>query len=285
MPYLTLKTAQIRTVKRNTNRDRPMPSNKFKSAYLKIDRASEHIGELNELVRKERPFSYVLETNTQTGERATFAKKNEAVIDSIAVIAGDVVHNLHTALDHAYWEAVSPFATKEGERKNVQFPFSETANRFSVAAKNRLAHRVSQSFFDAIIGLKAYGEAGGNKLLYLINKIDTPEKHRTLTPIGNYTRISDEIIRHQVPDFPVMLIDCAFGQSHRDVGWRSQNIDTTDLGRICPPSTCIFEKELDVPVEVVFVIAEPDFRGPVIPTLNKLVDVVRGVLDVMKNAI
>lgn len=262
-----------------------MSSDLFKSANRRIDRASEHIRELEELVRDTRPFSYVLETNTQTRERATFAKKNEAVIDRVSVISGDVVHALHSALDYAYWDVVSPVTTNEGERRSIQFPFGKTADRLDEAVKNRLAHRVSDEFSDAIISLKAHGEPGGNELLYLINEIDNPAKHRTLTPVGDYTRISSEIIRRQVPDFPAGFVDCGFGQNRRDVGWTARSIDLTTIGRIRPPSTCVFEKELDVPVDVVFVVASPDFSGPVIPTLHEMVNVVRSALDTMGGAI
>ena len=70
------------------------------SAILKVDRAAKHVVDLNELFRKNRPFAYVIQTNTQTGERSTFAKHDETVINQAAVICGDVVHNLRTALDH-----------------------------------------------------------------------------------------------------------------------------------------------------------------------------------------
>jgi hypothetical protein len=71
------------------------------SAFLKIDRAAKHIEELNELVHQTRPFGYIIETNTETGQRSAFPTKNEAVIDAMALIIGDVVHNLRSALDHA----------------------------------------------------------------------------------------------------------------------------------------------------------------------------------------
>src|SRR5260370_25078399 len=73
------------------------------SASLKIERATKHIEELNELLRKTRPFSYTIETNAKTGERSAFPKRNEAAINAVALIIGDIVHNLRSALDHAYW--------------------------------------------------------------------------------------------------------------------------------------------------------------------------------------
>ncbi len=209
----------------------------FKSAYLKIDRATEHVTQLNELFRKNRPFSYVLETNTKTGERATFSKENKPVIDRTALICAEAIHSLRVALDHAYWEIVSPFASSPKERRAVQFPFCERADRLNKTVKNRLANRVSQRFFNAIISLKPYGETGGNKLLYLIDRMDGAEKHRFSTPMADYTRLSSESIRHQVPDFPAVIGDVTVSQFTRDVVWRVSSIDRRQIGFIKPPTT------------------------------------------------
>jgi hypothetical protein len=263
-----------------------MPLPTFKSVYLEIDRATEHIAEINKLIRESPPFSYVLETHTKTRQRSTFAKKNETVIDRIGVISGEAVHALHTAIDHAYWEIVSPFATKPGHEMQIQFPFHETSNGFDEAVKNRLAHRVSPGFEAAIRGLKAHGEPGGNILLYLIAKIDGPRKHRTLTPMGDYKRIHFADLRQQVPDFPPFSGEAHFGQNRRDVVWPWDGV--SDIGHAVGvprrPFRHIFEKQLDVPVDVVFVIGSPNYGGPVIPTLNKLVEVTQDTVSIMKSA-
>jgi hypothetical protein len=131
------------------------------NAILKVQRALEHISELNQLFQKKRPFTYILETNVKTGQRATFAKTNELVVDAAALICGDAIHNLRSALDHAYWEIVSPFASTDSERERLQFPFSKTAARLVRNVEQRLANKVSPSFFQAILDLKPHGEKGG----------------------------------------------------------------------------------------------------------------------------
>ena len=257
-----------------------------RSAYHRIDRATEHIAELNEMFRKERPFRYVLETNVETGERSTRGKKNTAVVERAATLVGDIAHNLRSSLDHTYWDIVSPFATTPRERKAVQFPFSETADRLDMAVKNRLANRVSERFFDAIVALQPHAENSGNRLLYLIDRLNVSDKHRAPTPMGNYKRINSDILRRQIPDFPeIDLVEVGFGALNgSDIAWRSTRIEHNTLGNIVPPSLNRYEKELDVPVEIVFVITEPDFVGPVIPTLNKLVDVAKETIAIMKRA-
>lgn len=254
------------------------------SAMLKIHRATEHVNELNVLFQRKRPFTYVLETNTKAGQRATFAKRNETVIHRAALICGDVIHNLRAALDHAYWEIASPVATTDKERRNLQFPFTETEARLDEAVKARLADRVSPAFYQALLDLKPHGEPGGNEFLALIHKLDVLDKHKLLIPTGDYTRLSSEMLIKQVPDFPRGLVNCGFGQNNRDVAWDIPPMNRAQRRSARIPESGIFEQELNVPVDIVFTVAGPvDFR-PVIPTLHKLIDVAEITVRVMQNA-
>lgn len=254
------------------------------SAMLKIHRATEHVNELNALFQKKRPFTYVLETNTMTGQRATFAKRNEAVINLAALICGDVVHNLRSALDHAYWALVSPVATTDWERKNVQFPYSETGARLDDAVKKRFADRVSPTFYQALLDLKPHGEPEGNEFLALIHKFDILDKHKLLIPTGDYTRLSSETLIKQVPDFPRGLVNCGFGQNNRDVAWNILPMNRAQRRSSRIPESGILEQELNVPVDIVFTITGYVDHRPVIPTLHKLIDVASSTIQVIRNA-
>ncbi len=252
------------------------------SASLKIERAAEHIEELNVLFREQRPFAYVLEGNAKTGERATYAKKNEAVVQRAALICGDAVHNLRTALDHVYWETVSPHVA--AGHTSIQFPFSETAARLDETIKNRLAHKVSDKFFQAIRSLNSHGERGGNEPLYLIHKLDTGDKHNVLIPTADYRRLSSDIIRAQVPDFPGGISNIAVSGSHKDVIWRTQPMFRIARRRANLPTSGIFEQELNVPVDIIFPITAAGDVRPVIPTLYELVGVANATIEIVRDA-
>lgn len=256
------------------------------SAMLKVKRASKGVRDLNELFRERRPFTYVIETNTKTGERATFPKKNKPVVDESALLSGEIVHNLRSALDHAYWEIVSPFAKTDRERKKIQFPFCETAARLEIAVKDRLAGRVSPSFFKALIGLKPYGEAGGNELLYLIDKMDILDKHKLLIPTGDYTTLSSDVIRKLIPDFPFNLTNVGVMGARRHATWKvpAHTLRAHDIGALRPPTTYQFEKEIDVPVDIVFNVGAHGTARPVVPTLNAMVDVAQETIKIIRAA-
>lgn len=229
-----------------------MADSELRSANLKIQRATKHINELSECLREKQPFTYILETDTQTNRRATYAKKDVSAVEEATIIAGDILYNLRSALDHAYWQVVSSVATSIGGESSVQFPFSKTAARLEEAVKNRLAHKVSPEFFTFIVALKPHGEPGGNDLLYLLHDENGVDKHRALIPVGDYTRLSSDSIRSQVPDFPSGLINCDFGQNRRDIVWPLHQSIRASLGLPGLPLANIIEKKLNVPVQVAF---------------------------------
>lgn len=250
---------------------------------LKLDRAAEHIAELSKILREQHPFSYVVETNTKTRERATYAKTNEAVAARFVTVCGDAAHNLRSALDHAYWSIVSPFATNERDKRKIQFPFSETAARLHEAVSNRLAKRVSDRFYTALIDLRPYHEAGGNELLCLVDAIDVPDKHRFPTPVADYSTLDSRVIRRQVPDCPVNGHVGVMG-SRRHVCWTAADLRGIELGQQIPPTTNLFEKELDVPVSVVFPIGVQATPNPVVPTFNAMMNEVRKTIGIIRAA-
>lgn len=254
------------------------------SALLKVHRATEHVHELSALLQKSRPFTYVLETDTNTGHRATFAKRNETVINRAALIIGDIVHNLRSALDHAYWIIASPGAATEWERKSIQFPYSETEARLDESVKKRFADRVSPTFYQSLLDLKPHAEPGGNEFLALIHKLDVIDKHKLLIPTGDYTRLSSEMLVKQVPDFPRGIVNCGFGQNNRDVAWRIPPMNRAQRREARIPETGILEQELNVPVSIVFTITGYVNPRPVIPTLHKMIDVTTSAIQIMRNA-
>jgi hypothetical protein len=259
---------------------------KLTSAWSKLSNATQHIAKARRILEKNSPFCYVLETHKQTGQRATYAKKDAVVIEEISVVSGDVLSNLRTALDFAYWQIVSPFVSEESARRQIQFPFCKrllkvsNENGLEEILKIRSADKVSSDFCDAIRGLKPYGESGGNHFLYILEKTAMPERHRGFTPVGDFKSVNAELLRREAPDFP-MGIQGSFGgglggPNSRDMVWRipPQVLGRLRLGTPVIGSPDVYELKLNVPVDIVFDIAEIRYVGSVVPTLNKLSETV-----------
>jgi hypothetical protein len=251
---------------------------------LKIHRANEHILGLKKAFRKRQPFSYVLETNVETGERSTLVERHEPTIGYIAVIVGDIIHNLRSALDHAYWDRVGQFATTDTERKSVYFPFTEDSAILRKTVAKGLATRVSSAFVDAILSLEPHGESGGNWLLYAIHKMSNIDKHRLLIPLADFTRFSSEQLKRFVPDFPAGLSNIAISQGGKHVGWsinpRSETI--RKLARSAKNGK--HHQKIPIPVDVVFPVRSSRDLQPLIATLDRFSDVAQKAVKTVLNA-
>ena len=248
------------------------------SAYLKVKRAEKHLSELGQMFKKSKPFGYYLETNCKTGERATFAKRNEGVANEAAIVIGDVLHNLRAAIDHAYWICTEKHAKSDGERKNIQFPITSTEAALKDSVLPGLPSRVSQHFANALASLKPYRN-DGNLLLCAIHDLDVMDKHKLLVPTGNFTKINSVMIQKLVPDFPSGLIDCGAGNCYRDVVWRVQPMTWTQRRKAKIPVSNIIEQELDVPVDII--ISDIDPSKPAIQVLQELIDVTKNTIKVL----
>lgn len=248
------------------------------SVDLKIRRAEKHYSELSSLFQRRKPFSYFLETNCKTGERATFAKRDDDVAANAAIIIGDIIHNLRAALDHSYWQCTEKFAKSDGERRKIQFPIISTEKAFRESELPGLPSRVSMSFVKALESLKPYRDTG-NKLLCAIHDLDVLDKHKLLIPTGNFTRITSAIIQRQVPDFPTGIMDSGFGNCYRDVAWRVKPMSWTQRRKAKIPPSNIIEKELDVPVEIV--ISDIDSFRPALEVLQELIDLTKEATKIL----
>jgi len=256
------------------------------SASLKIKRAEKHLAELSLLFKLKRPFRYFVETNFKAGQRATFAKRDEAVANEAAIIIGDIVHNLRSAIDHAYWDCTNAFAKSDGERRSIQFPVTSTEEALVNSVIPGLPSRVSKEFCSALISLKPYRESG-NALLCAIHDLDILDKHKLLIPTGNFTKITSTTLQKQIPDFPSGLTDCGAGNGYRDAVWNFKPMTWTQRRKAKVPASNVIEKELDVPVDIV--LNDIDSLRPALEVLHDLVEVAKSTIEILfmgvKNAL
>ena len=256
----------------------------FKSARLKIDRASQHIADVSAMLAEKRPFRYILETDAKVGRRSTYAERDEDVLDDLALRCGDAIQNLRSAIDHAYYAVVSPYASKPKEKKDVQFPFSKTAARLEEACKKRLSHKVGLEFHAAIMALKPHDETGGNKLLYFMSAINNPDKHTSLIPVGYHLKVVVGDVRKKVPDFLPGVTDdssISVSQNGRDFGWPCKPFTLNDWIVCRVPANGILKQEINVAIDVCFEIQSDGGMMLTVPTLYQFVDVAKQVVSVI----
>jgi hypothetical protein len=246
------------------------------SASLKIKRAEQHLGELLKLFKLKKPFRYYVETNFKSGQRATFAKRDETVANDAAIIIGDIFHNLRSAIDHAYWDCTNAFAKSEGEKRNIQFPVTSTEEALVKSILPGLPSRVSDEFCKALAELKPYRESG-DTMLCAIHDLNVLDKHKLLIPTGNFTRITSTILQKQIPDFPSGMTDCGAGNCHRDVAWNVKPMTWTQRRKAKIPVSNTVEKELDVPVDIV--LNDIDSLRPALEVLQELINTAKNTIE------
>ena len=175
------------------------------SAEVKVDRASHHLDELKWLLSAEKLFTYVADTSWFPRRRQIRAKRNEVACTRTALICGDIVHNLRSALDHVYWDRVSPCVTDPKKFRYIQFPIVDDEAHLERKLKDCSADVVSPAFVQAIRDLRPYRSAVGHSSLWQINELDIRDKHKLLILIGEAKDYAAEELKRQVPDFPFQV--------------------------------------------------------------------------------
>ena len=257
------------------------------SPFLKLRRAAEHITQLDQLLRRTRPFFLVLKTNTQTGERTLGCERNHPIVDRIAVVCGDAIHKLCSALDHAYWEIVSPHCRTDRELRAIQFPFTSNASRLDNAIRQRMGHRAGTGFYCAIRRLVPYGDLGGNLLLFLIHEFDVTDKHKLLLPAVDESTLTFQWLESIDANNPWKGWGGSMTLSeHADIKWINNSVPVDQLGTRVGHYE--FKRMLDVPISVVIPIT---LQGnivmklpPAVPMLLEMAHMAEKTISIIRAA-
>ncbi|WP_348267729.1 hypothetical protein P8936_00450 [Edaphobacter paludis] len=108
---------------------------------------------------------------------------------NIVTMAGDVVHNLRTALDHLAYHLVAVgmecapvLPLTDAEMRQIAFPIAETLKQYEADKPKRVKGMLPEAV-EAIDRCKPY--KGGNDELWRIHELDNIDKHRTLFTLAH----------------------------------------------------------------------------------------------------
>lgn len=240
----------------------------FGGARLKVERAHQHIEELNAALAEhlERGAGELhVKQHAERDYRLVFDA--EPVPAAIALILGDAVHNLRTALDHVAWELVEAAGRKPG--KDTYFPIRETREKLVNAVDKgemKFAGReVCRLIIDTIQPYK-----GGNSALWPLHDTDIVDKHRLLVPVVAITAT------------PLMSIHTAEGGGI--LNFRIEVPAGGSQGIFRSATTFKVTTEGKPTFSVFFPEISSFGAKPVIPTLHQLAEVVMGVIDSIERA-
>ena len=161
------------------------------SALAKVGRAEEHFGRLQKDVRRwreKRSDEMARDNNPERTEFRFYTQWNEPA-DPVgwALLMGDGVHNLRSALDHAVYECSGP---KPPER--CEFPIFRAKDRYLLPDTNERGglykiRGIKNDVVRALIqGAQPWQRREGpeHHMLWMLHELDIQDKHRLITPVA-----------------------------------------------------------------------------------------------------
>lgn len=206
----------------------------LKGAGLKIERAKKHIDELD---RRMREFSdhdahtIAVEQHIDTRESLIQIMVAESVPEDFALIIGDAIHNLRSALDIAISDI--EFATTGHRKDRTQFPIRETRNELISAINGGLKSKAPESTLNFIVDVVQPYKGGNGDALWALHRLDIDDKHRLLIPYipsSPVAGVRAEDDRGEKFDIAIVLAVPGRLASCRCIGRRNVNI--TDKGKV-----------------------------------------------------
>jgi hypothetical protein len=172
----------------------------FDSAYLKIERAKEHINELSakgQIFADTHPHHLRVKTHLASGDDALCISPAEQFPDEFLAILGDAIHNLRSALDHAWFQSV----TSDPEYRN--FPIKKTRDDLKTSI-NGLKENASEEIKRFIVDVIQPYEGGNGEILFGLHSLDIEDKHRLLIAYRQFHLIQGiSAIDERDVEFPI----------------------------------------------------------------------------------
>ena len=151
----------------------------------KIARANEHIHDLDGRIKAfigETPYKVGARRDRKTRRPIYYLISVQDVPPDIAVVAGDVIQNLCSALDHLAYQLVLVGTGQPGPFFHVYFPFFDSASQYKTGKTGKIKG-MRQDAIDAIDAIKSY--KGGNDTLWRLYSLNKIDKHRLLIAAGS----------------------------------------------------------------------------------------------------
>jgi len=154
---------------------------------VKIKRAQKHLAELEaaaETYRDSYTQVAVAEKNSKFSQGDLILRNLPIIHFDMLAIAGDVLQNLRSALDHVMYHlalVANPNASEAVLRK-ISFPIGESLHGYKSLSRGKIERIIEPRAMQFIDGLKPY--KGGNGALWKLHETNNIDKHRRLIAIG-----------------------------------------------------------------------------------------------------
>lgn len=169
--------------------------NEFRDARLKVRRANKHIEELAAaIVALEGTYFSRIERHPQFNAQSLVHEIPciENALTDLCLIVGDAIHNLHTALDFAWYSTISK-CLPDKISDSTKFPVRESREQIGAALRGIEVDTRCKRLFDCIANEIQPYKRGHNGVVWTIHDLDIRDKHLLpleLTPRANICGIA-----------------------------------------------------------------------------------------------
>jgi len=230
---------------------------------VKIERAKKHFGDFEREAEAFRDaYLHVVGTKTNPKTRQAFQYFAKLPVSKFEVlaIAGDVLHNLRSALDHLAFQLVEVGECRGiGERrgKRIAFPIFDTANDYE-ALKAGKVKGARKAAIKAIDALQPY-KGGKGEILWRLHELDNIDKHRTLFAYSQDCML--------VADWLLEYSDSPYNLKRRNPEFAG--IDALDSE---------VEQEMELEIDKAILESQIAKSNAMLPSLIQLVDYVKNLI-------
>jgi hypothetical protein len=154
----------------------------FREARLKLERSNQHIHDFDSRCTeflKSSAYAIAIKPDVETGDDFVEITAAQTMPDTLALILGDALHNLRSALDLAWFEltgADSPDPYKE------TFPIRNIRDYLEAFIKGRPKHHSLIALADTLLNVIQPYKGGNGHDLWCLNRLGVMDKHRLLIP-------------------------------------------------------------------------------------------------------
>jgi len=176
-------------MQREQAKDRLDADDRIILVRVKVERAKKHLRDLAaEVLSLQHTTILTPDPNTSIAPHPiTLLHPNKfqrvpTLSFDVLSMAGDVVHNLRSALDHLAYQLVLVGSPNATPTRRIEFPIAETETKYKTEKAGKVQGMRADAI-EAIDRLKPY--KGGNDALWRIHELDNIDKHRTLFTVAH----------------------------------------------------------------------------------------------------
>jgi hypothetical protein len=163
----------------------PTVADRLRQVTLKVERANQHFAELQKVILAfiaTNPYRVAIKVDADTRRPIYFVESVEPVPEFLSLLAGDVIQNLMSALDHLAYQLVCSDTLDNPPNPNwIYFPIQDDVAKYDAKKTGKMEGAAAETIA-AIDTLKPYKQ--GNDLLWMLFRLNNIEKHRLLLTVG-----------------------------------------------------------------------------------------------------